>query len=313
MPGSRSNAPPEVVAGHALSDDWGSCVVCGTRLPQNVNVRVRLSNSRQLRECSSCGTWTYFPRQGSVEQAAIHNDHRYFEHPYFHLRRTINEDQRRRCRNIFAHLETAVSKASLRGQRWLDVGCDTGLLLRVAAEELGIIPVGIDVAERAISRATEQGIEAYQTTLEHAPAPLCDFAVITAVDLIEHVTDPISFLTEIRKRLRPGGVTYLETPNIRSAIYAAGRILFRMSGGRPAALVDRLFPPQHIQYFTRASFADAANAAGLELVRLDTRSLPNVDVAASVPVRAAISALQLVDHLTRDRILIRALMRRPFY
>jgi hypothetical protein len=76
-------------------------------------------------------------------------------------------------------------------------------------------------------------------------------------------------------------------------------------------MLERLFPPQHVQYFTVTSLAGLAHAVGLEVVRIDTRVLPWSDIAASLPMRAATSAMQLLDRWTGARILIWAVLRRP--
>ena len=273
------------------------------------NVRVTLGES-ELRACHSCGTWVYFPRPAAAQQAAIHDTADYFEHPYFELRRRAGDAQIRRCKQIMLRLTEAVG-VSLRGERVLDVGCDTGLFLSIAAREFGIRPVGVDVGARAVAVAAEQGIEAYHTPIETAPEHLRDLRAMTAIDLVEHVSDPAAFLRELRKRLAPGGVIYLETPNIRSAVYKIGRILSKFMGGRPAALYERLFPPQHIQYFTRESFQALATSCELEVTQIGTRMLPSADTAASAPVRAAMAGMQGIDALTGERILLWATLRRP--
>ncbi len=283
------------------------CVACGNAIPGNV--QVRLADS-QLRRCSSCGTWVYFPRPDAEQQAAIHDSEDYFDHPYFELRRNADQAQLRRCRLIFSRLTAGADTALLRGHRILDIGCDTGAFLATAAREFGIVPVGLDVGARAVAVVAGQGMEVYQTTIEQAPQHLRDFSAITAIDLVEHVSDPESFLREIRSRLRPGGVVYLETPNIRSSVYRIGRLLSGLTHGRPAALYERLFPAQHIQYFTRASLGALVQASGLELTQMGTRVLPWTDIAASLPVRAAMVGMQTLDRLTGERILIWAVLRR---
>jgi len=243
---------------------------------------------------------------------AIHDTEDYFDHPYFALRRTLTPALLRRCRDIFARLSEAADIRALRGQPLLDVGCDTGVFLRAAAQEFGIMPFGVDIAKRAVEAALAQGVEAYPTTIEYAPAHLKDFPAITAIDLIEHVADPARFLGEIRKRLSPGGVVYLETPNIQSAVYRIGCALSRLTFGWPTELYQRLFPPQHIQYFTNIGLAALAGAVGFEVVRVGTRVLPWDDIAAAIPVRAAMAAMQALDRWTGDGILIWAVLRRPF-
>jgi len=292
-----------------VSEAADRCIVCGTSLPGNV--RVRLSGA-QLRSCDSCGTWVYFPRHAQSAQAGIHDTDDYFEHPYFKLRRSLNASQIRRCREIFGRMSGAIDPKRLRGERMLDVGCDTGAFLAAAAQEFGVVPVGVDVNHKAVELAEAAGIEAHRGTLEAAPDDLRNFAIITAIDLIEHVSDPGAFLAEIRSRLRPGGVVYLETPNIRSAVYRIGRLLSTITGGRPEGLYERLFPPQHIQYFTEASLSALVRSSGLEIVEIRKRPLPSVDIAASPVIRAAMSGMQAIDGFTGESILIWAVLRNPF-
>jgi 2-polyprenyl-3-methyl-5-hydroxy-6-metoxy-1,4-benzoquinol methylase len=285
------------------------CAICGQPVENRPAVRLAQSKAH-LQECTTCKSWTYFPRKTQAAQAAVHDDESYFAHPYFTLRRTITPQLRRRCGRIVQTIRSAAGIPT-QGQRWLDIGCDTGAFLTVAKEELGIIPVGIDVAARSIAIAKSSGIEAYQTSIERAPQHLADFPVITAIDLIEHVPEPADFLREVRNRLRPGATLYLETPNIESRVYAAGRLLSKLTGGHPAAVLNRLFPPEHIQYFTQSSLASTARAAGLEVVQIRTRTLPWSDIAASIIIRLAMAPLQAVDRLTGRGILICAVLRKP--
>ena|ERR1700736_1638686 len=285
-----------------------TCAVCGAGIVGHVSVRLKGAG---LYTCRVCGSWTYFPRAAAREQAAIHDCQGYFEHPYFKVRRVAVEAQRRRCRGVFARLFDAADVSSLRGQRMLDIGCDTGAFLKVAQDEFGIVPVGLDVAERSINLAKAGGVEAYQASIEEAPPELTDFQLITAIDLIEHVVDPHGFLQEIWKRLRPGGLLYVETPNIHSAVYRFGRTLSKVTGGRPSGLFERLFPPQHIQYFTERSFERLALDTGYEVVSLGTRSLQGADIAASFFAVASVEALQILDRLKGNGILMCAVLRRP--
>jgi|SRR5579863_1162208 len=284
------------------------CIVCEAPLPRRITVRLF---EAYLTECSHCGSWTYFPRATAGQQASIHDNSDYFEHPYFELRRSTGSRQVRRCRLIFAQIGRALNLALLRGKRVLDVGCDTGVFLSTAAAEFGIVPVGVDVAAIAIEAARRSGIEAYHTTIEEAPESLTEFTAITAIDLIEHVSDPKGFLREVFRRLRPGGVVYLETPNIRSAVYSAARMLSYVFRGRKSNILERVFPPQHIQYFTRNGLAGLARECSFEVAWLGTRALAWDDIAASAAVCAGMAVLQQADRLIGSRILLCTVLRRP--
>lgn len=181
----------------------------------------------------------------------------------------------------------------------------------MAQEEYGVVPVGLDVAARAVSLARKDGLEVYQSTIEEAAPHVTDFQLVTAIDVIEHVPDPRSFLHEVLRRLRPGGFAYIETPNIGSTVYSFGRRLSGFTGGRPAALFERLFPPQHVQYFTPSSLRQLASDAGFDVVRMDTRVLPLSNITASLPALIALGALQASDRVFRTEIIIYAVLRRP--
>src|SRR5262245_33044399 len=284
------------------------CAICGSGLSARPAVRL---NGASLLNCPGCGSWTHSPRVSVAQQEAAHDDEAYFRHPYFQGRRLETSAQRRRHCDLFDCLEPALGSTQLQGERWLDVGCDTGSLLRAAQARFGVVPFGIDVASRAIAIARQHGIEAYQSSLEAAPACLTGLRVVTAIDLIEHVTDPGAFLREVRRRLRPGGLLYLETPNMRSFVYRFGCGLSRLTGGRPASLIARLFPAQHLQYFNQESLAGLVRRSGLAVVRLWSRTLPASDISASPAVLAAIAPLQACDRVRGTGILLCAVLRRP--
>lgn len=198
----------------------------------------------------------------------------------------------------------------MRGERLLDVGCDTGSFLTSAAEHVGIKPIGIDVSARAVREAAGNGVEAYHADIESAPDHLSDLRVITAIDLIEHVAEPGAFLRAVRARLERGGLLYVETPNIDSVVYALGCALSRLTRGNPRAAYERLFPAQHVQYFTAASLESLARISGFEVAHLGKRRLSFGALAASLPVRVGLSGVQLLDSLRGSPIILCALLRK---
>jgi len=279
-----------------------SCVACGATLGET-----RRLGAVDLATCDSCGTATALPRPSLAALACLHDSAEYFEHPYFETRRAATSATRLRCRSILALATRHRPSAVEPGRRLLDVGCDTGDLAIAASELAGLRPFGVDIAGRAVEIARGRGVEACQSDLANAPTVYNEFGLITAVDLIEHVSDPAAFFVEVRKRLASDGVAYVETPNLSSFVYSAGRALQRRAAKRCAGLLARLFPQEHVQYLTDGGLRALAGQSDLCVLESGTRKLPFKAVGGGVVLRAAVSALQLPDS-ERRQILQWALM-----
>ncbi|MCI5149055.1 MAG: class I SAM-dependent methyltransferase [Candidatus Electrothrix sp. MAN1_4] len=101
------------------------------------------------------------------------------------------------------------------GQRLLDFGCGNGGFLR-NAREAGWHVVGVDIDSDAVGNAQKLGIEVYQGTTEIFDTEVESFDAITINHVLEHVPEPSELLSMARRLLKPGGVLYIDTPNIQS-------------------------------------------------------------------------------------------------
>lgn len=287
----------------------GGCVVCAAALRSTPTV---ILPTARLYACERCRTLHYSPRGTVAEQIAHHDAPEYLEHPYFQNRRAQLQRIRARCRTAFEEIGRVVDVASLRGRPVLDVGCSTGEFLEAARAIFGVLPIGIDVSRPAIAIARGKGITVEVATIDSASAAISDLPVIVAIDVVEHVLDPVEFFRGVAARLQPGGAGYFETPNPESTVYRVGAALSRATGGRPRAIIERLFPSEHQFYFPGAALGQAAAAAGLEVVRVFTRRIPWSDAAISLPLNAVLGLSQTADVLTGERTLACLLVRRPY-
>ena len=104
------------------------------------------------------------------------------------------------------------------GLRILDIGCGGGLLSEPMAR-LGAEVVGADAAERNIPvaqiHAEQQGlvVDYRHTTAEALAAQGEQFDAILNMEVVEHVSDPLAFLTACQALLKPGGLMTCSTIN----------------------------------------------------------------------------------------------------
>lgn len=104
------------------------------------------------------------------------------------------------------------------GLRLLDIGCGGGLLSEPMAR-LGATVVGADAAARNIPvaqlHAQAEGLEIdyRHTTAEDLAAAGEVFDVVLNMEVVEHVADPLAYLTACQQLLRPGGLMICSTLN----------------------------------------------------------------------------------------------------
>ena len=105
-----------------------------------------------------------------------------------------------------------------KGLRLLDIGCGGGLLAEPMAR-LGAEVVGADAAPRNIPvaqlHAAQSGltIDYRHTTAEAMAASGEQFDVVLNMEVVEHVSDPLTYLTACQQLLVPGGLMVCSTLN----------------------------------------------------------------------------------------------------
>ena len=142
----------------------------------------------------------------------------------------------------------------------LDVGSASGAFLKVMADA-GWTAFGVEPSTSQVERARRiLGNDAMlqQCDLEAAVLP-SDFDVITLWDVLEHVPDPVGFLSYCSSLLRPGGYILLNTPQIDSAIA-------KTLGSRWPLLLA-----EHLNYFTVESLRICGEKSSLSLLHTGQR------------------------------------------
>ena len=139
----------------------------------------------------------------------------------------------------------------------LDVGCGQGEFLGAAAASFGFDVWGIDIAAKNVDfvKKTHSLEKVYCEPLEDfmQRKDLPRFDVITVFEVMEHLTDPVAFLNNLRQLLKPGGHLVLSFPN-------------RDRCGKKKEDWD--YPPNHFYRWNSQSISRFLESRGLTMVKI---------------------------------------------
>lgn len=117
----------------------------------------------------------------------------------------------------------------------LDYGCGTGDHLTAPLARLGHLVTGLDVHEPSIREARKRHCFANLTFLS-SPDTLfsstCVYDVIICSEVLEHVPDPVGFLSALRRLLDAQGALIVTTPNGYGSYEILSSLQRRVHGSR---------------------------------------------------------------------------------
>lgn len=103
-------------------------------------------------------------------------------------------------------------RPSLAGATLFDVGCSNGAFV-AAANDAGYRAFGMDVSTDIIRWAKEKRPDIKGHYLVGDSLPIGGLGVVTYHDVLEHVADPFAVIEHVARRLAPGGLLVIESPD----------------------------------------------------------------------------------------------------
>jgi SAM-dependent methyltransferase len=110
------------------------------------------------------------------------------------------------------------------GRRVLDVGCFNGALLQFLGD--GWQKFGVEPSEDAAKLAESRGVNIVAPSLEQLDSGLPQFDAVMAIDVAEHVIDPLMFFNQLSALVVKGGVLMILTGNNQSLSWRLQRGLY---------------------------------------------------------------------------------------
>jgi len=149
-----------------------------------------------------------------------------------------------------------------------DVGAGYGLFLE-EVRRTGRFSriVAIEPADTLAAVCRDKGFEVIQKTVEAVAAGEFAADMIATFEVLEHVNDPLAFLTAVGRLMAPGGLALLTT------VTASGFDIQVLWDAAKA-----IHPPHHINLMTTKGLERLVDRAGLELDELTTPGRLDVDI-----------------------------------
>jgi SAM-dependent methyltransferase len=226
------------------------CPVCGAEADALPPVHSQFSQiAFDLRQCPGCGL--SFVANPRVDFARLYDGEYYAGRGADRLVDYIDEIQNPNTVRVYEWRGIVRAVRSIAGSgdiRWLDYGCGLGGLVRFVSRTGGADISGFDEGWAA-QWMVDQGIQGLtRDELEHH---LGTFDVITAIEVIEHVSDPVAVMSHIASLLKPGGLCFLTTGNAEPH-------------RKRLAEWSYVNPDIHVGYFEPRTLAALYRRAGLE-------------------------------------------------
>ncbi len=184
--------------------------------------------------------------------------------------------------------------ASIPIQSVLDVGCRTGdFLMHWPAN---VERAGVELSARSAKIARSRGLAIYEGNLERTEFDK-KYDAVTCYAVIEHLTNPVAFISQLSQLVNPRGVLAIMVPT-RECIK---RRLLDVVGKR----WHMYCPPQHLNFVSRALLDQNLANSGFTLQgrRFTSGGLFNPLSAISVAAKFGAKLMEMNDRLSPLNVL----------
>lgn len=218
------------------------CPICGA---EGYREMYRFEPARwipgRVVRCDGCGTVYKIPSP-TARPLTEYYDGSYADSDYW-------RQEEAALRALEKILGAMIANLGTSGLSLLDIGCGPGVFL-VLAQRAGYEVSGLELNPELAQKARERtGAEVVVGDIATADLGGRTFDVITLLDLIEHVPDPVAILRRCRIWLKPGGHLVVYTPNHSGLIVRTAEALRRLTIGRLSGPIVEIFDCTHVVFF----------------------------------------------------------------
>mgnify|MGYP001610216116 FL=1 len=135
----------------------------------------------------------------------------------------------------------------------LDVGCSAGQFL-MAIKDLVGKRVGLELSQDEVDFVSlNHDFSVYNDPIEKVKITEGPFDLVTSFQVLEHTLDPVDFVKNLGRQLKPDGYLYLELPNLHDVLIDCYQVL---------GYANFYYREPHVSYFTKDTLKLLLDQAG---------------------------------------------------
>lgn len=227
------------------------CLLCQSGKYEVLTDKLRYGIERRVLKCQKCGL---------IYQESSSVDKKFYAGKEYRKTYGPNLKKSSNAQEIFdtyfpfqGEIVKEIQDILKPNMKVLEVGCSTGHFL---AALKGIVKerVGLELSQDAVDFIKKKlDFKIYSQPIEEVDIKEGPFDLIVSMQVIEHTQDPLAFVKNIARYLKPNGYLYLELPNIDNALFATYQI---------PAYKEFYYVEPHLWYFSSETLKLLLDKAG---------------------------------------------------
>ena len=189
-----------------------TCMICN----QNKVVADFPFNLYQVYACGNCGFRWLDPQPTDLELSEIYSDQYFLDEGNAEITEIVNKLKLATAGLYLEQLIREIS-SSPNEMSLLEIGCGMGDFL-LDAQSRGFHVSGLEVTDHLVEFTNRRlGVSSVQKGfIETSTFQKESFDIVAFFDVIEHVRNPVDFLTRVNGLLKKSGKVYIVTPSLDS-------------------------------------------------------------------------------------------------
>ena len=257
-----------------MSIDVLSCPLCGSTDSSLFDRRSFRGQPVENQLCTACSLVYQSPRMSDEELETFYQQE--YRMLYQGSAGPGTKDlavQQLRAEALFSFIQDQI----LEVRHHLDIGSSAGLLMQRLYRGFSCQPVGLEPGEAYRSYARDQGLTVFSTLEEIKAAGLPPFDLVSMAHVLEHISNPVDYLADLRERLlAPGGWLLVEVPNL----YA-----------------HDCFEVAHLVSYSPHTLAQTLEKSGFQAMSLQQHGRPR---SSLIPLYLTVLARPVTSHTGND-------------